>query len=152
MALASFWLTLYLSGAPGTTGQNYGLAVMFLRRSGLELDPLTKRWLYLSFILSFVLVFIQMHAAASRVADLPAAYLSERGAGFVPLGIPVPWAVQLAGVVGAAYCGALTVSALRLRRRASWRALFPAALLALSPLLWFSALIDQTGFAPRSIR
>ena len=46
-ALASFWLTLYLSWSPWHyTGQNYGLAVMFLRRSGVVLDPLTKRWIY----------------------------------------------------------------------------------------------------------
>ena len=152
MALASFWVTLYLTWSPWHyTGQNYGIAVMFLRRGGAELDPLTKRWIYLSFLLSFVLVFIEMHAAAARIADLPAGYTSDRGANFVPLGIPIAWAVRLAWVVGVAYCSALTVSALRLRRCASWRALFPAALLALSQLLWFSApyAIHMLGLAPQ---
>jgi hypothetical protein len=151
--LASFWLTLYLTWSPWHyTGQNYGLAVMFLRRGGVDLDATTKRWIYLSFLLSYVLVFLEMHAGTSRASasDLPAAYLSELGPHFTSLGIPVAWAGRLASVVGTAYVSALVVSALRLRGRASWRVALPAAVLALSQLLWFSApyVLHMAGLAP----
>ena len=45
-ALGTFLVTLYLTWSPWHyTGQNYGLAVMFLRRSGVEVDARTKRWM-----------------------------------------------------------------------------------------------------------
>jgi tetratricopeptide (TPR) repeat protein len=145
-------VTLYLTWSPWHyTGQNYGIAVMFLRRNGAPLDPATKRWLHLSFLLSFVLVFLQMHTAAAQMNDLPAGYTSDQGAAFVPLGIPLPWTLALAGVVGTAYLAALAVAALRLGRGASWRALLPAALLSASQLLWFSLPygLVMLGLAPR---
>ncbi|MBC8186875.1 MAG: hypothetical protein H8E78_01525, partial [Proteobacteria bacterium] len=45
----SLLISLYLTWSPWHyTGQNYGIAVMFLRRRGVELAPATKRWLYAS--------------------------------------------------------------------------------------------------------
>ncbi len=138
-AMATFLVTLYLTWSPWHyTGQNYGIAVMFLRRNGVALDPASKRWLHLSFLLSFVLVFLQMHTGAAQMNDLPAGYTSDQGAVFVPLGIPMPWTLALGGVVGTAYLAALVAAALRLGRGASWRALLPAALLSVSQLLWFT--------------
>jgi len=138
-ALATFLVTLYLTWSPWHyTGQNYGIAVMFLRRGGVALDPGTKRWLYLSFLLSFALVFLQMHTDAARMSDLPIGYTSEQGAVFVPLGIPLGLALGLAGPLCLAYVAALGVVAFRLRGQAAWRALAPAALLTVSQLLWFS--------------
>jgi tetratricopeptide (TPR) repeat protein len=151
-ALGSFLVTLYLTWSPWHyTGQNYGLAVMFLRRSGVTLDAGTKRWIHLSFVLSFVLVFIEMHAAVGEMADLPVGYTSDQGASFVSLGIPPSWALTIAPPLLAAYLAALAVSALRLRRSGSWRALLPAALLATSQLLWFSLPygLHLLGIAPQ---
>jgi len=150
--LASFLVTLYLTWSPWHySGQNYGLAVMFLRRSGVELDPRTKRWIYLSFLLSFLLVLVEMHAAEAQMADLPEGYGSEQGVVFVPLGIPIGWAIDLAALIGAAYLVACAVSVRRLRGRASWRALLPAGLLAMSQLLWFSLPygVHMLGLAPK---
>jgi len=138
-ALATFLVTLYLTWSPWHyTGQNYGVAVMFLRRGGVALEPGTKRWLYLSFLLSFALVFLQMHTAAARMNDLPVGYTSEQGAVFVPLGIPLSVALALAGPLLLAYLVALGVVVFRLGRGNAWRALLPAALLSGSQLLWFS--------------
>src|SRR5262245_37402163 len=151
-ALATFLVTLYLTWSPWHyTGQNYGLAVMFLRRAGVALEPRTKRWVYASFLLSFVLVFLEMHTASAVMSDLPVGYTSEQGAVFVPLGIPQRWAIGIAAPVSAAYLAALTVVALRLRGRAPWRALTPAGLLAVSQLLWFSLpyALHLLGAAPR---
>jgi len=138
-AIATFLVTLYLTWSPWHyTGQNYGIAVMFLRRGGVALDPTTKRWFHLSFVLSFGLVFLQMHTAAAQMNDLPVGYTSDTGAVFAPLGIPLAWTLRLASVVGAGYVVALAVTGLRLARRGAWRALVPASLLSASQLLWFS--------------
>jgi hypothetical protein len=137
--LATFLVTLYLSWSPWHyTGQNYGLAVMFLRRGGVALEPGTKRWLYLSFLLSFLLVFLEMHSDVGGGSDLPVGYTSDQGAVFVPLGIPSRWAVAIATPLSLAYLCALVVVVRRLGRGAAWRALIPAGLLAVSQLLWFS--------------
>jgi len=54
--LASALITIYLTWSPWHfAGQNYGLALMFLRRRGVEVDALAKRFFYLSFVLSAVL-------------------------------------------------------------------------------------------------
>ena len=86
--LAMVFVTLYLTWSPWHyTGQNYGLAVMFLRRGGAELPPREKRWIYASFLLSYALVFLILHTADARANDLPFGY-QEQGAHFQPLGIP----------------------------------------------------------------
>ncbi|MEN8162003.1 MAG: hypothetical protein ABFS41_18180, partial [Myxococcota bacterium] len=103
----SFMVTLYLTWSPWHyTGQNYGLAVMFLRRGGVALDPGLKRWLYLSFLLSFLLVFVSMHVAHQSARDLPAGY-DSLGVGFTALGIPPAVAGPLGIALALAYGVAL---------------------------------------------
>jgi hypothetical protein len=150
--LATFLVTLYLTWSPWHyTGQNYGIAVMFLRRGGVALEPGTKRWLYASFLLSFALVFLEMHTAAARMNDLPLGYSSDQGAVFVPLGIPLRVTLALAAPLSVAYLGALAFVGLRLGRQASFRVLLPAGLLAVSQLLWFSLpyALHLLGAAPQ---
>jgi hypothetical protein len=135
--IGSFVVTLYLTWSPWHyTGQNYGLAVMFLRRGGAPLDPGLKRWLYLSFLLSFLLVFVGMHTAERSALDLPAGY-SSLGVGFTALGIPPAVAGPLGMGLLIATFAALARCAWGLRH-APRRALLPVALLAFSQLLWFS--------------
>jgi hypothetical protein len=137
---ATFLVTLYLTWSPWHyTGQNYGISVMFLRRGGVALDPGTKRWLHLSFLLSYVIVFLTMHTAAGAMDDLPAGYTSERaGAAFASLGIPAPLSLGLGILLGIAYVAALATAGLRLARIRAGRALVPVLLLAVSQVLWFS--------------
>ena len=149
--LASAMVTVYLTWSPWHySGQNYGIAVMFLRRGGVALDPVTKRWLYASFWLSFLLVFVQMHTDTVRMNDVPIGYTSEKGAVFVPLGIPLRWAAAFALPLTVAYLAVLGVACFRLRQLAPWRSLFPALLLATSQLLWFSLpyAISMLGVSP----
>ena len=58
--VAGTWLaTLYLAWSPWHyTGQNYGLAVMFLRRRGVALADGDKRWLYAAFLLSYAMALV----------------------------------------------------------------------------------------------
>jgi len=150
-AVGIFLVTLYLSWSPWHyTGQNYGLAVMFLRRGGVALDPRLKRWLYLSFLLSFVLVFLEMHTAAQAASDVPAGYASLGGVHFAPLGIPVEVAKGAGLVVFAAYVLALGRCVIAFRS-APARVLLPVALLAFSQVLWFSLpfALKLFGVAPK---
>jgi hypothetical protein len=87
-ALGTLLVTLYLSWSPWHyTGQNYGIAVMFLRRSGVMIDAADKRWIYASFVSSFLLVALFMHGANGSSADLPV-YNASEVVRFHSLGIP----------------------------------------------------------------
>lgn len=136
--VGSVLLTTYLTWSPWHyTGQNYGIAVMFLRRRGVSLEGGVKRWLYLSFLLSFVLTFLAMHSGEQASHYAPLTY---EGAGyhFLSLGLPSPWADAVFAGVALAYGIALGGAAIQLLRRGSARALLPAALLAATQALWFS--------------
>ena len=150
-AAATFFVTLYLSWSPWHyTGQNYGLAVMFLRRGGVNLEPGLKRWIYASFLISYLLVFLILHTAQVGASDLPYG-TQQAGVRFAPLGIPSAWTAWLAPLLIAANLGALVRAAFGLRGVAR-RALLPAALLALSQILWFSLPygLEALGIRPAS--
>jgi tetratricopeptide (TPR) repeat protein len=135
---AGAWLvTLYLTWSPWHyTGQNYGLAVMFLRRRGIALEGAEKRWLYASYALSFAFVFLMLHEAQPALpgSELPKGIY---GLPVRPLGIPAAWNAWLQPLLLLAYLGALARSASGLLRRAPFGALLPAACLALTQALWF---------------
>jgi hypothetical protein len=109
---------------------------MFLRRGGVALEPQLKRWVYTSFLLSYALVFLILHTADATANDLPSGY-GEVSARFHPLGIPAGFSAVAAPLLLAANIAALARAAFGLRG-ASRRALLPAALLAVSQVLWFS--------------
>jgi cytochrome c-type biogenesis protein CcmH/NrfG len=152
--LASILFTLYLTWSPWHyTGQNYGIAVMFLRRRGVDVTPQTKRWLYAAFILSFLLTAIVSHLEVGS-AYSPFAYSSETVV-FLPLGIPRVVGDVVLSILGVGYLVSLVESAVRLRRVAHWRDLVPASALVLTQALWFSLPFSvhywwrwQTGLEP----
>lgn len=134
-AVGVFMITLYLSWSPWHyTGQNYGIAVLFLRRNGVEISPTDKRWFYASFLLSFALVLIVMHSPGGDPGDSYA----QKVLRFQPIGLPVELTSILVPLLAGAAGTALIVASTRLLRRASARALLPAGLLLLTQLLWFS--------------
>jgi len=138
--LGSLLLTLYLSWSPWHyTGQNYGIAVMFLRRRGVPLEARTKRLLYLSFVLSYGLTLLALHGAVD--AGTYSSVGPYKGGTFqlMRLGIPSPyWEVAFA-LVGIGYLGTLVGASVALLRVASPRSLLPVAVLALTQMLWFVA-------------
>ena len=139
-AIATFLVTLYLTWSPWHyTGQNYGIAVMFLRRRGVAFSPVAKRVLYASFLLSYALTFLALHSgddAGGEYAPVP----PYRGGVFrlLPLGIPAPWSHALFAAVGVAYLAALFASARLLARGGSLRDLLPVGLLVLTQMTWFA--------------
>jgi tetratricopeptide (TPR) repeat protein len=138
VAVGSWLVTLYLTWSPWHyTGQNYGLAVMFLRRRGVDVAPEDKRLLYASFVLSYATAFLGSHAAVATATYAPVT-LAGSSYRFLRLGIPeTAYAVLLPlAVAGQLACLALAVR--RLRRAGPWRDLGPALALAGLQALWFS--------------
>jgi tetratricopeptide (TPR) repeat protein len=144
--LGSLVLTLYITWSPWHyTGQNYGLAVMFLRRRGVALDPTTKRFVYASFLLSYVVTFLAIHSEAPGASYTPPLYIADSYR-VIPLGIPSAIGGPLFQLALAAYAGALVVAVVRLRRGATFGALLPALLLAVTQALWFSIPVAMRRF------
>lgn len=136
--VGTLMLTVYLTWSPWHyTGQNYGIGVMFLRRRGIALPDTTKRWLYASFILSYVLLFFVMHGSTHPDVD-DAMHYRDAGIHLAYLGIPQSISGVVVPIVGVAYLASLGVAAVRLLKIASPRDLLPVAALCLTQALWFS--------------
>lgn len=136
--LGSLLITLYVSWSPWHfSGQNYGLAVMFLRRGGFDMPKRAVRLLQVSFVLSFALALLAMHVSESTAVYAPSIALVEGSYGVLRLGIPREVAIALFAGVGVAYLGCLVVATALLRRVAPWRNLVPVLLLVLTQSLWF---------------
>jgi cytochrome c-type biogenesis protein CcmH/NrfG len=143
--LASVVITLYLTWSPWHfAGQNYGLALMFLRRSGVEIDALTKRLFYLSFVLSAALAMFAIHALAVHGGKAPLFSVSQTtldlpGAPkLISLGIPssvLRWLIPAAAL---GYAGCLAAVAVRLRGRGFVSNQAPAWMLVATQALWFT--------------
>ncbi len=64
--VGSVLFTVYLTWSPWHyTSQNYGIALIFLGRRGIEVDPRTKRLLRLSLILPFWITFLYLHGPSA---------------------------------------------------------------------------------------
>ena len=136
--LGSLLFTLYLTWSPWHySGQNYGLAVMFARRRGVDVTPLAKRLLYASFLLSYGIVFVAFHSGSGNTGYGPALPQAESYA-FVAMGIPAAWSTVLYGVLGTAYFGVLVGALALLSRGARLRDLGPVYVLIASQALWFA--------------
>jgi hypothetical protein len=151
LTLGSWLVTLYLTWSPWHySGQNYGIALMFLHRRGVPVPPNVKRWLYASFALSFLLVFLAAHTERANALYAPG---SLQGASyqFHGLGIPARLTVTLLLPMFAGYVGCLLIAITELRRAASWRALGPTLGVIALQALWFSipVLSRATGWLDR---
>jgi len=136
--LGSLVLTVYLTWSPWHyTGQNYGIAMLFLRRRGVPVSSRAKQLVYASFVLSFLLTAVVIHTAQHGVDYAPVSY-ANTAYEMIPLGIPGAVAKPLVVVLALAWAGSLLASAVVLGRVASAAALLPSACLALSQALWFA--------------
>lgn len=147
--VGSALLTLYTTWSPWHfSGQNYGITLMQLRRHGLEVEPFEKRLLYLTYLISFSLVFLAIHIGPSTANFAPQGTgdLIASGHGnelfavyhVLRLGIPAHLAMVTAGIL----VGALLITSVwmftRFARRASISTLLPAVLLLLTQSFWFT--------------
>jgi tetratricopeptide (TPR) repeat protein len=137
--VGSFLLTLYLSWSPWHySGQNYGIALMFLRRGGVEVTPAAKRSLYLGFLLSFLLALLATHGPAAGGEYAPVQPYQGGVYRLLRVGLPAPIYTAVFAGTALLYLGALVHAGALLSRRASPRAIAPAAALALTQALWFA--------------
>ena len=136
--LGSAMITLYLTWSPyHYTGQNYGLAVMFLRRRGVPFDLRTKRLLYASFMLSFALAFVSLHRGLGQVSYGVGDFKGTPFY-FIHFGIPLEvWSMLFTGVLGA-YVLVTAVAFARLLRTSTVVDLIPVASLTVAQALWFT--------------
>ena len=138
--VGSLLFTIYASWSPWHfAGQNYGLALMSLRRDGVAIPPVAKRLLYASFVLSAVLAFLEIHAALeAREAFSITRSSSQTGFHLLRFGLPkfLGQGAVIACLV--AYAGTLIVAGILLLRRATPRQLLPVVLLVVTQALWFA--------------
>ena len=141
LGVGSAMITLYLTWSPfHYTGQNYGLAVMFLRRREVAFSERTKKLLYASFMLSFVLVFVSLHRAlgGAGAANYGIGNFAGTPFHFIQLGLPVGFWKLAFVVVGAAYIGVTLATIRALLRSARFADLVPVVALMIAQALWFS--------------
>ena len=147
--LGSWLLTIYITWSPWHfAGQNYGLAVMSLRRRGVSLDPHLKRPIYASFILSALLAVLSLHAADATVSFAQGYRDASGNFTMFRLGIPLD-VVRVAGfVLAIAYLATLVTAGRRLAAAApalSASGFAPVLLLVATQALWFA--IPAFGWA-----
>ena len=138
LALGSVIVTVYVTWSPWHySGQNYGIAALFLRRRGVPVSRSVKRLLYGCFVLPYVLVFMAIHNPVASANRTPGVY---EGTAFhvINLGIPTWVQANVGALVEIAYLACLVGAAWGLKRRARWRDLGPAGAVVLTQALWFT--------------
>ena len=121
--VGSAMLTVYLTWSPWHyTGQNFGLAMMFLRRRGVAVSEQGRRLLYASFLFSYLMLFVSLHQVlVPETTPAIASEFLEGAVVFKPLGLPATLGTQLFWALGMAYVFTSVGAAWVLSRRASIR-------------------------------
>ena len=135
----SWVITLYVAWSPWHySGQNYGVAMTFLRRRGVPLDPTTTRLVRGTFVLSFLLTLLVLFGPRPA-ADYAPANFEHTVYRLMSLGIPA--GVAKAGFFAclALYAACVVGAGARLLRRAPARELAPVAMVVVTQMLWFAA-------------
>lgn len=138
VALGSLFVTLYLTWSPWHyTAQNFGVAMVLLRRRGPAPSRVASRLLRASFVVSFGLAFVSLHGQVSPP------YVPDGITGYAysvrTLGIPAEIRDVALAAGSVAWLGLSVSAAWLLVRGSSWKAAAPALLIMLSQTLWFVA-------------
>jgi tetratricopeptide (TPR) repeat protein len=145
-AIGTGVVTLYLTWSPWHySAQNYGVALLLLRKRGATVSPAAQRWLWASFVISFGLAVVSLHGNETP------AYAPDGFSGYAldvkTLGIP-PAVRDPAMVLGSlAWLACVAVAARALGRGAGPRALWPALCVVGSQSLWFVVPVITRNFA-----
>jgi tetratricopeptide (TPR) repeat protein len=121
------WIfTLYICWSPWHyTGQNYGLLMMFARRSGLAPSLAERNAIHLSFIASFLLLMLSFHTGSSGDVLI------------LSVGLPARVTSPARALLGLFYVGASGWALVSMARRSSLRAIAAPLTLAVTQFLWF---------------
>lgn len=136
--VGSLILTLYLTWSPWHySAQNYGVAVLLLKRRGAEVAPTTRRLLRSSFNLSYLLVFLSLHGVGA--ATQQAAVESYEGSIYTLLSLGIPRDVRdpLMFLTLAAYLACTAAFIGQLGRAGALRAAGPTLVVVGLQAVWF---------------
>jgi tetratricopeptide (TPR) repeat protein len=131
-------LTLYIAWSPWHySGQNYGVAMTFLRRRGVPISPLAKRLVHASFVSSYLLTLLALFGPTRQ--GYAAASYQGTVYHLLPIGLPAESSTVVFPLVAAVYAACVIGAAVLLLRAAPRaRELVPVGLLALTQALWFA--------------
>jgi tetratricopeptide (TPR) repeat protein len=139
VALGSLILSVYVTWSPWHySGQNYGVALAFLRVRRVAVSPAAKRLLRGSFVTSYLLTALALHGADPSGGYAPVEYEATVYR-LVRLNLPRAWLEPLFLLCVGGFAGCSLGAALRLRREAAPGVLAPTALVWLTQTLWFVA-------------
>jgi tetratricopeptide (TPR) repeat protein len=121
------WIfTLYICWSPWHyTGQNFGLLMMFARRSGLAPSSAERTAMHLSFVASFLLLMLSFHTGSSGDALI------------LSLGLPQRITLPARAALALFFVGATGWALVSMARRSSLRAVLAPLTLAVTQFLWF---------------
>ncbi|MCH7866536.1 MAG: hypothetical protein IH881_02490 [Myxococcales bacterium] len=134
----SLLLTFYLTIAPWHyAGQNYGIAMMLMRRKGAEISYLAQRAFHASFVLSTLLTILSLHGPARPNAEY--AFVAYQGSAynFMSLGMSAASKDIAVLLLAGAYLASLIAAGFLLKRKATLQQLLPAAAISATQALWF---------------
>lgn len=129
-------VTLYITWSPWHyTAQNFGIAQMMIRRTGAHADPVARHLLYGSYVASFAMWFLTLHAARDQADPY-----------FLSLGIPAAISEPSLAVFALIFAGCSGVAFVRLARTLPLRGLVAPLTLTVTQLLWFVLPTTLTRF------
>jgi tetratricopeptide (TPR) repeat protein len=118
--------TLYICWSPWHyTGQNYGLLMMFVRRSGAEVTPRERRAIYGAFVASYLMLLSSFETGGSADPLI------------LSLGLPAKVTLVARLALGAAFAALCFLAFRRLIRRSGVGAMTLPLTLAVTQFLWF---------------
>jgi len=118
--------TLYICWSPWHyTGQNYGLLMMFARRSGATVTQAERRWLRAAFVASYLMLLASFETGGSNDALI------------LSLGLPAKVTLPARIILGAAFGIFAFLGFRRLVRHAGFSAMVAPLTRLLTQFLWF---------------
>jgi tetratricopeptide (TPR) repeat protein len=125
-ALLPWVFTLYICWSPWHySGQNYGLLMMFARRSGAAITSAERRWIRAAFIASYLMLLASFETGGSTDPLI------------LSLGLPERFTLWTRVALGIAFLVCSGVGFDRLIRRDGLRAMAASITLAVTQFLWF---------------
>jgi len=121
------WIfTLYICWSPWHyTGQNYGLLLMFVRRTGATIEAVERRWLRAAFVASFVMLLASFETGGSNDPLI------------LSLGLPARFTVPARAVLAFAFFVCAYGAFRGLLKRSGARAMVAPLTLLATQFLWF---------------
>ena len=124
--LLALVFTLYLTWSPfHYTGQNFGIALMFARRNGVETNLTTRRALYISFLAPYLMFFLAFHSATASDDYV------------LSLGIPHQIAMYLWLIVAATFVASTVYSFQAFIKQTSFSSMTAPLVILSTQFVWF---------------